>query len=222
MFSAIAARYDLLNSVLSLGSDRAWRREAARLALAGDPATVLDAATGTAELALRLKSMRPATRVVGADFSVPMLEIARRKAAERGLDLELVEADVLNLPFADGSFGAVTIAYGLRNLADLEAGLQELQRVLEPGGRLVVLDFPPPPDDAMGRLFRFYFQHLLPRIGGWVSGSRSAYEYLPASVLAFPRPPELAALVREAGFTGVRYRLQSLGVSAILLGEKCQ
>lgn len=220
MFSAIAGRYDLLNSVLSFGVDRSWRREAARLALEQGPESVLDAATGTGELALLMKRKRPATRVVGADFAAPMLEIADRKAGESGLDVELLEADVLALPFADGTFGAVTIAYGLRNLADLEAGLTELRRVLEPGGRLVVLEFPPPPEDALGLLFRLYFRHVLPRVGGWISGSRSAYEYLPTSVLAFPRPPELAALVREIGFTGVRYRLQSHGVSAILVGEK--
>lgn len=220
MFSTIAGRYDLLNSVLSLGVDRGWRREAAVLALERGPESVLDAATGTGELALMMKRMRPATRVVGADFAVPMLDIAGRKADERQLDLELLEADVLELPFADESFGAVTIAYGLRNLTNLAAGLAELRRVLEPGGRLVILEFPPPGEDAFGHLYRFYFRHVLPPIGGWLSGSRSAYEYLPTSVLAFPRPAELAVLVREAGFAGVRYRLQSHGVSAILVGEK--
>lgn len=220
MFSAIAGRYDLLNSVLSLGVDRGWRREAARLALRHHPSAVLDAATGTGELALLMKRMRPATRVLGVDFAAPMLEIARRKAGERRLEIELLEADVLALPFPEGSFGAVTIAYGLRNLANLEAGLAELRRVLEPGGLLVIVEFPPPREDAFGRLFRFYFRHVLPRIGGWISGSRSAYEYLPTSVLAFPRPPELAALVQETGFAGVRYRLQSHGVSAIVVGEK--
>jgi demethylmenaquinone methyltransferase/2-methoxy-6-polyprenyl-1,4-benzoquinol methylase len=220
MFSKIADRYDLLNTVLSLGLDRSWRREAARQALEGGATSVLDAATGTGELALELKRQRPAARVVGVDFTASMLETAARKAGRRRLDLELVNADVLALPFEDETFEAVTIAYGLRNLSDKRAGLGELSRVLKPAGRLVILEFPPPPDDALGRLFRFYFLRILPRIGGWISGSSAAYRYLPASVLAFPQPPELAALVREAGFAGVRYRLQSHGVSAILVGEK--
>jgi demethylmenaquinone methyltransferase/2-methoxy-6-polyprenyl-1,4-benzoquinol methylase len=220
MFSGIAPRYDLLNSVLSLGADRGWRLEAARAALEGGANEVLDAATGTGELALAVKRLRSDVRVVGVDFAEPMLEIAGRKARERELALELVRADVLELPFADDSFDAVTIAYGLRNLADLERGIAELRRVLRPGGRLVIAEFPPPPENAFGRLFRFYFLRILPRIGGLISGSRAAYDYLPTSVLAFPRPPELAALVRDAGFSGVRYRLQSCGVSAIFIGEK--
>ncbi|MEX2536482.1 MAG: bifunctional demethylmenaquinone methyltransferase/2-methoxy-6-polyprenyl-1,4-benzoquinol methylase UbiE [Trueperaceae bacterium] len=226
MFSRIAGRYDLLNSVLSLGLDRFWRREAARLALEPLVAlergtgAVLDAATGTGELALAMKSMEPQTRVVGVDFSQPMLELAGRKSRRRALEVELVQGDVLDLPFDDDTFGAATIAYGLRNLSDLEAGLAELRRVLRPGGRLVILEFPPPPEGMFGSLFRFYFLNVLPRIGGWISGSREAYEYLPTSVLAFPRPPQLARLLNEAGFTGVRFRLQSYGVSAIFSGEK--
>jgi demethylmenaquinone methyltransferase/2-methoxy-6-polyprenyl-1,4-benzoquinol methylase len=220
MFSEIAGRYDLLNGVLSLGVDRSWRREAARLALEREPAQVLDAATGTGELAFELKRLRPQSRVVGVDFAAPMLEIARAKAGERGLGVELELADVLSLPFGDESFDAVTIAYGLRNLVDPKAGLAELRRVVRPGGRLVVMEFPPPPEDALGRLFRFYFQRILPVVGGWISGSRAAYRYLPTSVLAFPRPPELAALLCEVGFAGVRYRLQCHGVSVILVGEK--
>lgn len=220
MFSGIAGRYDLLNSVLSLGIDRSWRREAAELALEGRPASVLDAATGTGELALALKRKCPETRVVGVDFSAAMLELAARKAGERALDLELLESDVLSLPFQTGTFGAATIAYGLRNLADLESGLAELYRVLQPGGRLVVLEFPPPPADLFGTLFRFYFSDILPRIGGWISGDRGAYRYLPDSVLAFPPPAEFAALVGRAGFSGVRYRLQTYGISLILTGEK--
>lgn len=220
MFSDIAPRYDLLNKVLSLGADRFWRHEAATVALAEDASDVLDVATGTGDLALTLKKLRPSARVVGVDFSHPMLEAARRKAEDRRLGVEWALADALSLPFEDASFDAVTIAYGLRNLSDIEAGIRELRRVLRPDGRLVIIEFPPPSDDVLGRLFRAYFLKVLPRIGGWISGSRSAYEYLPASVLAFPRPPELSALVRDAGFSRVRYRLQSHGVSAIFVGEK--
>lgn len=220
MFSGIAGRYDLLNSLLSLGRDRSWRREAAAEALAGGPAAVLDAATGTGELALTLKRARPEARVVGVDFSGEMLRRAGEKASSRGFSVEFERADVLDLPFADETFDAVTIAYGLRNLTDRGGGLAELRRVLRPGGRMVVLEFPPPPDNLFGSIFRFYFLNVLPKVGGWLSGDAAAYTYLPNSVLAFPRPPELAALLVEAGFEGVRYRLQSLGVSAIFVGEK--
>lgn len=220
MFSRIAGRYDLLNSLLSLGTDALWRKEAARVALAGGPSAILDAATGTGALALAMKRLDPQARVVGVDFAEPMLELAGRKASESGLEVELVQADVLELPFEDETFDSATIAYGLRNLAHLEAGIAELRRVLRPGGRLVILEFPPPPDGLLGSLFRSYFVNVLPLVGGWISGSRAAYDYLPSSVLAFPRPPELARLIVDAGFSGVRYRLQSYGVSAIFSGEK--
>lgn len=220
MFSRIALRYDLLNSLLSLGLDRSWRREAARVALEGEAQDLLDAATGTGELALELKRLSPGSTVTALDFARPMLDIARQKLEGSGLAVELVSGDVLELPFEDCSFDAVTIAYGLRNLADRRAGLLEMKRVLRPGGRLVVLEFPPPPEGLFGRLFAAYFRYALPFLGGLISGSRPAYDYLPASVLAFPRPSELAALIRDVGFTGVRYRLLSLGVSAIHVGEK--
>lgn len=220
MFGAIAGRYDLLNALLSFGIDRAWRREAARVALEHDPERVLDVATGTADLALALKARAPAAEVVGVDFSEPMLAIGRRKAAARGLDVRLERGDGLELPFEDASFDAVTIAYGLRNFADLERGLREFHRVLRPGGRLCVLEFPPPPEGAFGELFRFYFTRVLPLVGGAVSGRRSAYAYLPESVLAFPRPAELAATMQRAGFRDVRHKLQAFGVSALHVGER--
>ena len=220
MFSRIAGRYDLLNSVLSLGIDGVWRREAATVALQDGARTVLDAATGTGALAMTIKRQAPETLVTGVDFAVPMLDLARRKAQASGLELDLLQGDVMNLPFANDTFDAVTIAYGLRNLSNRAAGIAELRRVLRPGGRLVILEFPPPPEGVLGSVFRFYFLRVLPLVGGWISGSRAAYDYLPSSVLAFPRPPELAELMVEAGFAGVRYRLQSYGVSAIFTGEK--
>lgn len=220
MFSSIAGRYDLLNSLLSFGVDGIWRREAATVALADGARTVLDAAAGTGALALEVKRQAPEARVVALDFAAPMLELAARKSRTSGLELELVQGDVLELPFAENSFDAVTIAYGVRNLSDVEGGLAEMRRVLRPGGRLVILEFPPPPEGLTGSIFRFYFLKVLPLVGGWISGSRAAYDYLPSSVLAFPRPPELARLMQDAGFSGVRYRLQSYGVSAILTGVK--
>lgn len=218
MFSAIARRYDLLNRVLSLGLDGRWRAEATREAFKGQPnrpLRVLDVATGTADLAIALKRARPEAEVVGVDFAEPMLEIGRHKVKQRGLELRLEQGDGLGLSYEAERFDVLTIAYGLRNFADVDGGIREFYRVLRPGGRLVVLEFPPPPKGVFGRLFRLYFLQVLPRLGGWLSGRRSAYSYLPASVLQFPAPPQLAARMREAGFENVRFRLQTFGVSAL-------
>lgn len=223
MFSEIAGRYDLLNRLLSAGIDKRWRREATRTLFAGLTASaprVLDVATGTADLALELKRYRPDAQVTGVDFVPAMLEIGRKKARQQGLDVVLEVGDAMALPYPDASFDALSVAYGLRNFADPDAGLRELYRVLKPGGRLVVLEFPPPPRGLLGGLFRLYFLRVLPLLGGLISGRRSAYRYLPESVLAFPGPPRLAEMMREAGFAEVRYRLQSLGISALHVGEK--
>ncbi|HET8986363.1 MAG TPA: ubiquinone/menaquinone biosynthesis methyltransferase, partial [Trueperaceae bacterium] len=227
MFSEIAPTYDLLNSVLSHGVDARWRREAADAALGrrapSEASTgryeVLDVATGTGKLAFAIKRLCAACRVVGVDFAEPMLEVARRGAATASLDVEFAVADGTKLPYAGGSFDAVTIAYGLRNFADPDAGLREFRRVLRPGGRLVVLEFPPPRAGVIGRLFRFYFTRVLPRLGGAISGRRGAYAYLPESVLAFFTPDVLAERMGAAGFVGVSYRLQTFGISAMHVGH---
>jgi demethylmenaquinone methyltransferase / 2-methoxy-6-polyprenyl-1,4-benzoquinol methylase len=218
MFDRIAPRYDRLNRVLSLGLDLAWRREAVAEALADGPRRVLDLATGTADLAIMLKQARPAACVVGVDFAEAMLAAGRRKLARLGLDVRLTRADALALPFADAAFDALTVAYGLRNFADVSRGLLEMRRVLRAGGRVVVLEFPPPPATGAGRALRWYGRHVMPAIGGLLSGDRSAYAYLPASTEAFLEPAELDAALARAGFTSVRHRLQSLGASALHVG----
>lgn len=218
MFSEIAPTYDLLNSLLSLGLDARWRREAARAAVEARPGRVLDVATGTGKLALAVKRSAPDARVTGVDFSEEMLAIASRAAEAAGVAVDLSVADGAALPFEDASFDAVTIAYGLRNFADPAAGLREFHRVLTPGGRVVVLEFPPPPRGALGAAFRLYFERVLPFVGGLVSGRRGAYSYLPRSVSGFLTPEALAGLMRSAGFVDVRYRTQTFGVSALHVG----
>jgi demethylmenaquinone methyltransferase / 2-methoxy-6-polyprenyl-1,4-benzoquinol methylase len=215
MFARIAPRYDLVNRVLSLGIDRSWRREAAQAALAGAPRRILDVATGTGDLALLLAKGAPAHGVTGIDFAEEMLDLARAKALRAGVPIALQRADALALPFADASFDALTVAYGLRNFADVPGGLREMRRVLVEGGRLVVLEFPPPDDRPIGRAIRWYGRSVMPTLGGWLSGDRSAYAYLPASTQAFLEPERLADAIRGAGFGDVRYRLQTFGISAL-------
>jgi demethylmenaquinone methyltransferase/2-methoxy-6-polyprenyl-1,4-benzoquinol methylase len=216
MFAGIAARYDLLNHLLSGNTDRRWRRlvvERLRASLGAETRT-LDVACGTGDLTLALAEGTE-TRVTGLDFCRPMLELARRKADEHGRAVPFIEGDALHLPFAAATFDVVTIAFGLRNLASVEAGLSEFWRVLKPGGTLAVLEFSRPSVPGLRALFQFYFTRVLPRIGGLVSGSRGAYEYLPDSVARFPDQERLAALLGEIGFVRVEYRNLTGGIAAL-------
>jgi demethylmenaquinone methyltransferase/2-methoxy-6-polyprenyl-1,4-benzoquinol methylase len=221
MFAGIAGRYDLLNHLLSGNVDKRWRRIVAdglRPSLV-EGARVLDVACGTGDLSLVLADAGRA-RVVGLDFCRPMLEVARRKAGTNSAAVPFVEGDALHLPFADETFDVVTIAFGLRNLAGVYDGLRELRRILKPGGRVAVLEFSTPVVPGFRALFRFYFRRVLPRIGGFVSGSRGAYEYLPDSVSRFPDQKRLAGLMREAGFEGVGYRNLTGGIAALHTGAR--
>lgn len=203
--------------------DKRWRRKVAKELSGSLPprAQVLDVACGTGDLSLTLFEVTGA-QVVGADFCRPMLKLASEKAAKRGTAIPFVEADALALPFRDGSFDVVTIAFGLRNLASVEGGLRELCRVLRPGGQAAILEFSRPRLPGFRAGFRLYFTKLLPLLGGIVSGSRSAYEYLPDSVSRFPDQRELALLMSEAGFEGVRYLNLTGGVAALHLGTRPQ
>jgi demethylmenaquinone methyltransferase / 2-methoxy-6-polyprenyl-1,4-benzoquinol methylase len=221
MFAGIAARYDLLNHLLSGNVDRRWRRlvaEKLRPALDAD-STVLDVACGTGDLSLVIAEACGA-RVVGVDFCRPMLDIAARKSSEMSRTIPFVEGDALRLPFADEKFDAATIAFGLRNLSDVAGGLGELRRILKPGGRLVVLEFSRPVVPGFRALFQFYFSRVLPRVGGLVSGSRGAYEYLPDSVSKFPDQARLASLMKEVGFENVDYRNLTGGIAALHSGTR--
>lgn len=221
MFSGIARRYDLLNHLLSGNVDKRWRRKTASALESSlvEGARVLDVACGTGDLSLVLAEAGRA-RVVGLDFCRPMLEIARRKADEGSRGIPFVEGDALRLPFADETFDAATIAFGLRNLAGVADGLRELRRILKPGGRLAVLEFSSPVVPGFRALFRFYFTRVLPRIGGLVSGSRGAYEYLPDSVTRFPDQKRLAELMRSEGFEGVEYSNLTGGIAALHTGTR--
>jgi demethylmenaquinone methyltransferase/2-methoxy-6-polyprenyl-1,4-benzoquinol methylase len=219
MFTAIAPRYDLLNHLLSLNVDRAWRRRAVRrLGFERAPAgTYLDSCAGTLDLGAELgRRGEFRGRVVGADFVVPMLKLGRGKAPA----LRPVGADALHLPFGDGAFDGALVGFGIRNLADLDAGLRELWRVLKPDARLVVLEFTLPPGQPMRALYLAYFRHVLPAVGRVVSKHTDAYSYLPASVTEFPAPDDLAARMRAAGLRDVGYERLTFGIAAVHWGTK--
>jgi demethylmenaquinone methyltransferase / 2-methoxy-6-polyprenyl-1,4-benzoquinol methylase len=223
MFEKIARRYDLLNHLLSCNIDKRWRRLVVQVlqrninqqGINEKDAFILDVACGTGDLTISL-SDGGFTQVVGLDFCRPMLEIANRKASS----LPFIEGDALQLPFADVTFNAATIAFGLRNLSSVEDGLKELWRVLKPGGQVAVLEFSKPTIPGFRELFQFYFMHVLPRIGGIVSGSRGAYEYLPSSVSKFPDQKELVQIMHMIGFTDIQYKNLTGGIAALHIGKR--
>ena len=222
MFSGIAGKYDFLNHFLSLNIDKSWRREVRRHleAILKDPdAVVLDVACGTGDLSFELQNAAKA-KVIGTDFCRPMLTIAAGKAERARAGVPFVEADAMRLAFADDTFSALTIAFGLRNLPNFADGLKELHRVIKPGGTMAILEFSSPVVPGFRQIFNFYFCQVLPRIGGLVSGSRGAYEYLPNSVSKFPAQKALAAMMEQTGFSGVRYMNLTGGIAALHTGKK--
>lgn len=221
IFSEIAPRYDLLNHVLSLNIDRRWRRRAIReLGWECAPAgTYLDVCSGTFDLAIELAAQGGFRgRVVGSDFAFPMLEQGLPKI--EGESVAPVCGDAQRLPFADRSFDGVTVGFGVRNLSEPAAGFREVLRVLRPGGRFAILEFTVPPGRLLRRAYLMYFNHILPRVGRWVSGHPWAYTYLPRSVRGFPGPDGLAGLLRETGFEPVRWFLVSGGIAAVHVATK--
>lgn len=221
IFSEIAPRYDLLNHVLSLNIDRAWRRKAVdRLGWERAPGGVfLDACAGTFDLSLELASRAGfGGRVVASDFARPMLVTGAPKL--EGVAVSPVCGDSLRLPFPDAAFDGATVGFGVRNLSDLGRGLAELRRVLRPGARLVVLEFTTPPNRVVRAGYLFYFHRVLPVVGRLVSGHAWAYTYLPESVKEFPGPAHLERLFREVGFEVTGHQLLTLGIAAIHWGVK--
>lgn len=222
MFAAVAPRYDFLNHFLSLGCDIAWRRATARAlreVLRRPDSLAVDVCCGTGDLALALANVSSG-RVIGTDFCRAMLRLAQRKGRAQGGKASFLEADTLALPFRNDSVDAVAIAFGFRNLANYARGLQEMLRVLKPGGVLAILEFSQVRWPFFGPLFRLYFRRILPRLGTWISGVRGPYQYLPDSVSRFPDQESLAGLMREAGLSKVHYRNFTGGVAALHLGQK--
>jgi demethylmenaquinone methyltransferase/2-methoxy-6-polyprenyl-1,4-benzoquinol methylase len=217
MFDRIAGRYDLVNTVLSGGTDGSWRRRAARTTGLQPGGSALDVACGSGKLtAVLARIAGDKGRAVGLDFSPQMLEVARRDHP----GIEFLEGDALNLPFEDASFDASTIAFGLRNLADPVRGLREMLRVVKPGGRAVVLEFVRPPKNVVGGAYRLYLRTLLPAIGGAISGQPAAYRYLSDTVDSYRTPAELLAMATAAGWSNVAYKGLAMGTVGILSGSK--
>lgn len=216
MFNGIAPRYDLLNHLLSLGIDKRWRRRSLRL-LDGTPTPLLlDVACGTGDFAI--EALRHgASRIIGVDISDNMLAVARQKAAARHLDsrLEFRHGDSEHLDFPADTFSAVTVAFGVRNFEHLHLGLAEMHRVLRPGGRVIILEFSTPSRFPMKQLYHFYFNRILPRVGGLVSGHRQAYDYLPASVQAFPQGEQFLDILRSVGFRSATCRPLTFGIATL-------
>jgi len=222
MFTSIAPRYDLLNHVLSFNTDRVWWWRAARTfdsILKRRDARVLDLCCGTGDMtfALRRRANSGAARIIGADFSHAMLQRAIAKG--RGTTLRWVEADALRMPFPDAHFDLVTAAFGFRNLADYDAGLREIARVLRPGGQCGILDFGEP-RGLVGKIYRVYFKRVLPAVGTMISGVRGPYAYLPASVERFPAPDEMLERMRQAGFQQASWTPYTFGVAGLYRGVK--
>jgi len=219
MFATIAGRYDLLNHLLSGNVDKRWRKLVAnrvRERLPSSDSLILDVACGTGDLSQTLFEITGA-RVFGTDFCRPMLSIAADKLPS---SISLIEGDALRLPFKDAMFDAVTIAFGLRNLAGVESGLLELRRISKPNGWVAVLEFSRPTNAVLRPLFSLYFRRILPLMGGVISGSLGAYTYLPASVSRFPDQKQLAVMMEQAGLEQVRFENLTGGIAALHLGRR--
>lgn len=225
MFDSISGDYDRLNHIMSLGVDRLWRRRAVkeiRGAARGNEPRVLDIACGTGDFAITIARSLPGSTVTAVDISSGMLSVMAGKVASEGLQkrISMEIGDCASMRFDDGAFDVATIAFGIRNFEDRPAALREIHRVLKPGGRLVILELSVPRCRPVRWAYLLYFKHILPLIGGWISGDTAAYRYLPASVLAFPGPEQWMQTMRDAGFGDVKHRALSLGLCRMYVGCK--
>ena len=224
MFDRISSKYDQLNHLLSFNIDKVWRQKTAKTVAKSHPKTILDLATGTADLAIALAKRNPQAHIVGIDISEKMLEIGKEKVKRQSLEnqIELRFGDAASLPFEDDSFDAVTVAFGVRNFENLMNGLAEISRVLKPHGQAVILEFSMPERFPVKQLYRLYFKHILPKIGQWVSKDKNAYAYLPASVEKFPKPDEFLRLLSSLGFQNPEKRSFSFGIATLYVAKKGQ
>ncbi|MCX8149667.1 bifunctional demethylmenaquinone methyltransferase/2-methoxy-6-polyprenyl-1,4-benzoquinol methylase UbiE [Thermaurantimonas aggregans] len=221
MFDNISPKYDFLNHTLSLGIDRGWRKKLLSLASKAKPKIILDVATGTGDLAIALAELNP-EHIIGVDISEGMLSYGHKKIEKKGLKglITLQKGDSEALEFADNTFDAVTVAFGVRNFEHLEAGLAEMLRVTKPGGKIYILEFSQPEGFPFAQLYKFYFKNILPLVGRWVSKDSRAYSYLPDSVEAFPFGEAFANILKKLGYKNIRLHRLTFGVATIYEAEK--
>lgn len=220
MFSRLARRYDVVNDVMSFGMHRRWKRQSVALALAGRRrARLLDLCCGTGDMAFYAEHRDPALRVVGLDFTLPMLAVARRRGTPARSAVRLVQGDALRLPFPDGAFDAITVGYGLRNIADPPAAVMEMRRVLAPGGRVVVLDFGKPDNPVAAALYRGFLHTMMPAVGWLFHGDPQTYLYIPASLEKFAAQRGVQHMMRAAGLVDARYENRLLGTMGLNVAE---
>ena len=222
LFDNIAPNYDKLNHILSLNIDKGWRRKAVReLVNEHKPLKVLDVACGTGDFTIEIaRKVTSGSEVIGIDISDGMMAVGRKKIADVGVNAELKVADCENLPYEDNTFHRISVGFGVRNFEHLQLGLNEMYRVLTPGGKLVILELSVPSNSFIRWCYKLYFLKVLPAIGGFVSGDRSAYEYLPASVLDFPTPEKFISMMKDAGFDNVKHTPLTFGICRMYIGKK--
>lgn len=222
MFDRIASKYDALNHLLSLNIDKVWRRKSAKAVAKAHPTTILDLATGTADLAIALAKHNPQAHIVGMDISEKMLDIGKQKVAKQNLEsqIELRHGDAADLPFEEEHFDAVTVAFGVRNFEDLDKGLSEISRMLKTNGQAVILEFSMPERFPIKQLYRFYFKRILPSIGKSVSKDAGAYDYLPASVERFPKPDVFLGLLAQHGLSDGVAQPLTFGIATLYTATK--
>ena len=221
MFDNISGKYDELNHILSMGIDVGWRKKVVKKVGATKPETILYIATGTGDLAIMMAKSTQA-KITGFDLSAGMLEVGKNKVAEQKLDdrIEMIQGDAENMPFADNSFDCITVAFGVRNFENLKKGLDEIYRVLKPGGKFIILEFSQPESFPMKQLYGFYSKNILPRIGKKISKDESAYTYLPESVKAFPYGEEMKNILKNSNFTKTTDKKLTFGIASIYEGLK--
>ena len=222
LFDNIASDYDKLNHILSLNIDKGWRKKAVKETIdCAEPMRVLDVACGTGDFTIEIaRKAAPGSKITGIDLSEGMMKIGREKIASAAVEATLEYGDCEALTYTDNSFDRITVGFGVRNFEHLELGLREMQRVLKKGGKLVILELSIPSNSFIRWCYKLYFLKILPAIGGWVSGNRGAYNYLPASVLHFPAPDKFRAMMREAGFSTVEHKAFTFGICRMYIGKK--